>query len=80
MSNPGNSGYTGYKMSKIVAMTPTATAIAVELACGHIQVWNPPDDMTSEEWSEYLQKKSIKPILVGKTRLRCEAKHEDKPE
>jgi hypothetical protein len=75
MTNYGNTGHTGYKMSKIAAIGTRDNKVAVTLACGHVQLWEPYHGTTAEEWAAHIQQ-GYRPIIVDKTRLRCEEKHQ----
>jgi hypothetical protein len=72
MANPGNTGHGGYKMQKIVEVNAKETYVEVVLACGHVDIWYPYGDRTPEEYARHIQETSIKPIVIGKTRLKCE--------
>lgn len=74
MSNPGNAGHRGYKMSKVIGIEPQGDVVIVSLECGHAQKWEPYPDTTAEEWAAHIQQ-GYKPIVINKTRLRCEEGH-----
>jgi hypothetical protein len=74
MTNYGNAGHRGYKMSKIISIEPKDGMDHAILECGPIQDWQPGHGRTAEEWATYIQE-GYRPIVVGKTRLRCDRKH-----
>lgn len=74
MTNYSNTGHRGYKMSKVVDIAPVGDVIRVSLACGHGQTWKPYPGETAEAWAAHIQT-GEHPIVIGKTRLRCEEQH-----
>lgn len=77
--NRGNTGYRGYKMSLVQAITTDATHVLVRLACGHIHRVRPYPGITPAEWAAEMQKESDA-FIVGETRLRCKQPHESEKE
>ena len=71
MSNPGNSGHRGYRMSKIMKIEPSNGKVAVSLECGHIYIIDPYPGETAEAWAAHLQQ-GDRPFVIGKSRARCE--------
>lgn len=74
MTNYGNTGHRGYKMSRIVSIEPKDGKVHVILECGHTADWDPGYGHTAETWAKRVQE-GYRPIIVGKTRLRCEERH-----
>ena len=74
MSNPGNSGHRGYKMSKVTAIGTKGNQVAITLDCGHLYIFDPYHGYTAEEWAAHIQQ-GERPYEIGKTRLRCQKKH-----
>ena len=74
----GNSGHHGYRMSKVAAIKPQGQTVCILLECGHIQYSTPDLNTTAEEWVKLLQGQegyTSDPIIIGKTRRRCEQAH-----
>ncbi len=76
MSNRGNTGHRGYKMSRVEGIEPVGGKVVVTLSCGHTQTWEPYHQTTAEAWAAHFQQ-GHHPITIGKTRLRCEEQHEE---
>ena len=70
MSNRGNTGHDGYKMSKVLKIKPIGDKVVLFLECGHTFKIDPYPGTTAEEWSEHIQQ-GEKPFIVGKSRTRC---------
>jgi hypothetical protein len=62
-------------MSKVVAIEPEDYRVAVRLECGHTDYWMPFQGWTMEQYIAHIQE-GHRPLVIGKTRLRCNNKHE----
>ena len=70
MSNPGNRGHRGYKMSKVMKIEPKDGKVVLSLECGHEYMIDPYPGETAEAWAEHIQQ-GDRPFIVGKSRARC---------
>lgn len=76
MANPGNAGHKGYKLALVTSIEAKEGNVIVHLACGHDDIGKPYEGYTVEAWAKRLQE-GHRPIIVGKTRLRCEKQHKE---